>query len=177
MKKTELYIKSTNNENNLHTIVWEPEGDIEAIVQISHGMIEYIDRYDRSARFLNSKGILVVGNDHLGHGLTAKDDDELGYFPTQYKSKTVVDDLYEITKEIKSRFGEEIPYFARIAAIADTFDAMTSKRSYRDSLPLDVVINEFKRCRGTQFDPKLDDVFLDILENHYDEIEKIKNNY
>ena len=32
MKKTELYIKSTNNENNLHTIVWEPEGDIEAIV-------------------------------------------------------------------------------------------------------------------------------------------------
>ena len=111
MKKTELYIKSTNNENNLHTIVWEPEGDIEAIVQISHGMIEYIDRYDRFARFLNSKGILVVGNDHLGHGLTAKDDDELGYFPTQYKSKTVVDDLYEITKEIKSRFGEEIPYF------------------------------------------------------------------
>lgn len=111
MKKTELYIKSTNNENNLHTIVWEPEGDIEAIVQISHGMIEYIDRYDRFARFLNSKRILVVGNDHLGHGLTAKDDDELGYFPTQYKSKTVVDDLYEITKEIKSRFGEEIPYF------------------------------------------------------------------
>ena len=54
---------------------------------------------------------------------------------------------------------------------------MTSKRSYRDSLPLDVVISEFKRCRGTQFDPKLDDVFLDILENHYDEIEKIKNNY
>ena len=73
--------------------------------------------------------------------------------------------------------GEEIPYFARIAAIADTFDAMTSKRSYRDSLPLDVVIAEFKRCRGTQFDPKLDDVFLDILENHYDEVEKIKENY
>lgn len=73
--------------------------------------------------------------------------------------------------------GEDIPYFARIAAIADTFDAMTSKRSYRDSLPLDVVISEFKRCRGTQFDPELDDVFLDILENHYDEIERIKNNY
>ncbi len=73
--------------------------------------------------------------------------------------------------------GEDIPYFARIAAIADTFDAMTSKRSYRDSLPLDVVIAEFKRCRGTQFDPELDDVFLDILENHYDEIQKIMDNY
>ena len=73
--------------------------------------------------------------------------------------------------------GEDIPYFARIAAIADTFDAMTSKRSYRDSLPLDVVIAEFKRCRGTQFDPELDDVFLDILENHYDEIQEIMDNY
>lgn len=73
--------------------------------------------------------------------------------------------------------GEEIPYLARIAAIADTFDAMTSNRSYRDALPLDVVISEFERCRGTQFDPKLDDVFLDILKNHYDEIKEIKENY
>ena len=54
---------------------------------------------------------------------------------------------------------------------------MTSKRSYRDSLPLDVVIAEFERCKGTQFDPKLADVFLDILRNHYDEIEKIRENY
>ena len=73
--------------------------------------------------------------------------------------------------------GEEIPYLARIAAIADTFDAMTSKRSYRDSLPMDVVIAEFERCKGTQFDPELDDVFLDILKNHYDEIEKIRETY
>ena len=62
--------------------------------------------------------------------------------------------------------GEEIPYLARIAAIADTFDAMTSKRTYRDALPLETVIAEFERCRGTQFDPKLDDVFLDILKHH-----------
>ena len=73
--------------------------------------------------------------------------------------------------------GEEIPYLARITAIADTFDAMTSKRVYRDSLPLDRVIEEFKRCRGTQFDPELDDLFVDILENNYEEIEEIKNKY
>ena len=73
--------------------------------------------------------------------------------------------------------GNDIPYLARITSVADTFDAMTSKRSYRDSLPLETVIAEFKRCRGTQFDPELDDVFLDILENHYDEIEKIMHNY
>ena len=39
MKKTELYIKSTNDVNNLNTIVWEPESEIKAIVKISHGMI------------------------------------------------------------------------------------------------------------------------------------------
>ena len=73
--------------------------------------------------------------------------------------------------------GNDIPYFARIAAIADTFDAMTSKRTYRDSLPIDVVKAEIERCSGTQFDPELAKVFLDILNNHYDEIQKIQEEY
>lgn len=111
MKKTELYMKSTNNVNDLHIIVWEPENKIRAIVQISHGMIEYIDRYDKFAKFLNTKGILVVGNDHLGHGLSVRDDDELGYFNTDKKSETVVCDLHKITNEIKNRYKYEGPYF------------------------------------------------------------------
>ena len=73
--------------------------------------------------------------------------------------------------------GNDIPYFARIAAIADTFDAMTSRRTYRDSLPIDVVKAEIERCSGTQFDPELAKVFLDILNNHYDEIQKIQEEY
>lgn len=73
--------------------------------------------------------------------------------------------------------GEEIPYLARIAAIADSFDAMTSRRTYRDSLPLETVISEFERCKGTQFDPQLTDIFLDILKNHFDEIKEIQEKY
>ena len=73
--------------------------------------------------------------------------------------------------------GESIPYLARITAVADTFDAMTSKRSYRDSLPLDYVITEFERCKGTQFDPKIADVFIDILKNHYDKLTAIQEKY
>lgn len=73
--------------------------------------------------------------------------------------------------------GEDIPLFARIAAIADTFDAMTSKRTYRDSLGLDVVKSEIERCKGTQFDPKLADIFLDILNNHYNDIVEIQSKY
>lgn len=65
--------------------------------------------------------------------------------------------------------GNDIPYVARIAAVADTFDAMTSKRSYRNALPLDVVKDEIKRCSGTQFDPSIAEAFLDILNTEYDD--------
>ena len=73
--------------------------------------------------------------------------------------------------------GEDIPYFARIASIADSFDAMTSRRTYRDSLQIETVIKEFERCKGTQFDPKLADLFLDILKNHFSEIQEIQERY
>ena len=73
--------------------------------------------------------------------------------------------------------GEDIPYIARIAAVADTFDAMTSKRTYRNALPLDVVKEEIERCSGTQFDPNIAKVFLDILNNEYDKIQEIQEKY
>lgn len=73
--------------------------------------------------------------------------------------------------------GEDIPYLARIAAVADTFDAMTSKRSYRDALDLQFVKDEIKRCEGTQFDPQIAEVFLDILNNEYEKIVEIQDKY
>ena len=73
--------------------------------------------------------------------------------------------------------GEDIPYLARITTIADSFDAMSSRRSYRNSLPIDVIKEEFRKNRGTQFDPELDDLFLDILENDYDKILEIQEKY
>lgn len=73
--------------------------------------------------------------------------------------------------------GDDIPYVARIVAVADTFDAMTSKRSYRDSLPIDVVRAEIERCSGTQFDPNIAKVFLDIMNNDFDLIREIQEKY
>ena len=73
--------------------------------------------------------------------------------------------------------GENIPYLARIAAVADSFDAMTSRRTYRDSMPMDIVKGEIEKNKGSQFDPNIADKFLDILNNHYDEIEEIRNKY
>ena len=73
--------------------------------------------------------------------------------------------------------SDDIPLFARITAVADSFDAMTSKRTYRDSLSLDFVKTEIEKCKGTQFDPKLADIFLDILNNNYNDIIKIQKKY
>ena len=60
--------------------------------------------------------------------------------------------------------GEEIPLDARIIGIADAFDAMTANRVYRKQLDLDFVIAELKRCSGTQFDPRLVDILLALID-------------
>jgi putative nucleotidyltransferase with HDIG domain len=58
--------------------------------------------------------------------------------------------------------GENIPIMGRIICLADCFDAMTSSRTYRKALPLEVALTEIRRCAGTQFDPVLSDAFLKI---------------
>lgn len=66
--------------------------------------------------------------------------------------------------------GEQIPISSRIIAIADTYDAMTSSRSYRRALLHQEAIDEINRCSGTQFDPELTRLFVSIS----DEINLIK---
>ena len=73
--------------------------------------------------------------------------------------------------------GDEISFLARIVSVADAFDAMTSKRSYRDKMDLDYVKDQIKQCSGTQFDPEIASVFLNILENKYEKIEEIMDKY
>lgn len=59
--------------------------------------------------------------------------------------------------------GEDIPLGARIIAVADAFDAMTSDRPYRRALPVEAAMRELKRCAGTQFDPKVVRAFLEVF--------------
>ena len=70
--------------------------------------------------------------------------------------------------------GEEIPLLARIICCADSFDAMTSKRAYRDTMPIDYARKEMIRCSETQFDPKIVNAFLEVIENE-EIIKEIRN--
>ena len=103
------------------------------------------------------------------------------------QNATIFQDILPIVKHHHERYdgngypsrlkGEEIPYFARIAAVADTFDAMTSKRTYRNAIPLEEVKEEIKRCEGTQFDPNIAETFLEILNTQYEKIQEIQEKY
>lgn len=80
MIKNDFYIPC--GKEKLHCIEWRPETRTLAVLQIVHGMVEYVDRYDGFARFLCGNGIAVVGHDHPGHGKTAANENELGYIDT-----------------------------------------------------------------------------------------------
>lgn len=60
--------------------------------------------------------------------------------------------------------GEDIPEIARIIAVADAYDAMSSKRSYRDVLPQEIVRNEIENGLGTQFDPRFGKIMLGLID-------------
>ncbi len=63
--------------------------------------------------------------------------------------------------------GDKIPIGARIIAIADSFDAMTSDRPYRPRMEIKVALEEIKKFRGRQFDPKIADIAIKIFERHF----------
>jgi HD-GYP domain-containing protein (c-di-GMP phosphodiesterase class II) len=69
--------------------------------------------------------------------------------------------------------AENIPIMGRIICLADCFDAMTSNRTYRKALPLEVAMTEIRRCSGTQFDPALTEAFLRIGADKFRELLRV----
>ncbi|MCM3768461.1 HD-GYP domain-containing protein [Neobacillus niacini] len=69
--------------------------------------------------------------------------------------------------------GTDIPLAARIVCVADAFDAMMSKRVYRNKADLDVTLNEMRRNKGTQFDPEVVDAFLSIIQEQDIKVEQL----
>lgn len=109
--RTEFTFPSRDGIHQCHAYSWAPDnGEIKAVFQIVHGMIEYVDRYDDFAGFLASYGFLVVGEDHLGHGKTVKDESELGYFCTYDADTILVRDVHRL-KKITQEANPGKPYF------------------------------------------------------------------
>jgi len=81
--------------------VWDDVSKPIGVLQIAHGMGEYIERYDPFARYLNHKGIIVYGNDHRGHGKTIGSTAELGSFGERNAWQKVVEDMQALSRLIR----------------------------------------------------------------------------
>lgn len=106
----EYIFPSCDREHDIYVRKWLPEGQPRGVVQIEHGVLEYIQRYDDFMKFLAMHGFAAVGDDHLGHGRTARDETELGYFGASNGWSMVVGDIHHLHQQLKEEFPE-IPHF------------------------------------------------------------------
>ncbi len=79
---------------------------------------------------------------------------------------------YDGTGYCEGLSGEDIPMVARIIAVADAYDAMTSSRVYRSRFSQEKARGEIERCKGTQFDPQIADILLQMLDDNFDAFEE-----
>ena len=103
-------VPSTVPGRTLHAFRCEPDGEVRAILQLSHGMVEFIDRYKPLAESLAGRGILVTGHDHLGHGGSIRTKEDYGYFAEPDGNRAVLADLHAVTVLTKELYPN-LPYF------------------------------------------------------------------
>lgn len=109
MKKITGTFPSTSGLCRVHFYIYTPEKP-QAVVMLSHGMCEYIERYHEFAEFLCENDIALCGNDHIGHGNSITDMDMLGYFGHSEGYINMVRDLHRMQR-VCSRLFPDIPHF------------------------------------------------------------------
>lgn len=111
MKKEEFYFDSRDNDTKLHAVRWMPDSEnVAGIVQIVHGMAEYVERYEELAAYLTDRNFVVTGEDHLGHGKSVPEGGQQGYFCEQDPATVVVRDVHRL-KKMTQELYPGVPYF------------------------------------------------------------------
>ena len=108
-KSTGSFI-SSNNSDNIAYYVYKPSAKPKAVIQITHGMCEYIERYEEFISYMCENDFVVCGHDHLGHGNSVLNNDYLGYFAPEKGWQYLVKDTVHMTKLIRSQYPE-LPLF------------------------------------------------------------------
>lgn len=104
MVRNEFTFPSADGRTAIHAVEWLPDGDVRAVLQISHGVAEYILRYEPFAEYLTARGFAVAGHDHLGHGGSVAEGAARLYFGPRGSWSWVVDDLYTRRQLAGKRF-------------------------------------------------------------------------
>lgn len=103
----EFTFLSSDGRTQLHGAQWTPaDREPIAVLQIAHGVAEHILRYDDFARYLNDRGILVAGHDHLGHGKSLPEGGTPVYFGDGSTWETVVDDIHLLHDRLREQYPD-----------------------------------------------------------------------
>ena len=130
----EFTFSSSDGRSTIHCRSWEPDGPVRAAVQLVHGVAEHIGRYDAFASFLAEHGFAAAGTDHLGHGLTAQDESERGWFAESNGwDKIILDE-----KTMRDRLRAQVPGvpLVLLGHSMGSFMARTYIGEYPDDLDL-----------------------------------------
>ena len=100
----EFSFGSCDCKSTIYVREWLPDTAPIGVVQICHGVAEYITRYDNFAKFLASKGFVVAGSDHLGHGKSVSDPENKGYFGENGGWELVVGDIRKLYERLKEQY-------------------------------------------------------------------------
>lgn len=111
MVKEEFYFDSRDGKSRIHAVRYRPEdaGQIRCILQVVHGMAEYVERYEEFAAFLVERGFVVTGDDHLGHGKSVGQGGKQGYFCEQDPATVLVRDVHRL-KKLTEELYPGVPY-------------------------------------------------------------------
>lgn len=110
MRKSTFTFPCSDGEHTIVARRWDPEGSPRGVVQIVHGMVEFIDRYDGIATYLADSGFLVVGHDQLAHGESVDSSEEWGVLEPGKGKEIYIADVHRLRVLIQSETGDEIPY-------------------------------------------------------------------
>lgn len=105
----DIFFPSSTGKNTIHARKCLPDGKPRAVIQIVHGISEYINRYDDFMLFLANNGFAVAGDDHLGHGQSVTKPEELGFFNESKGWDYVVADVAKL-REIMHEEYPDVPY-------------------------------------------------------------------
>lgn len=111
MVTTNFTFLSNDEKTVVHAVKWIPDdGTYKAILQITHGMVEFIERYALFAEFLTQNGYMVVGHDHIGHGKSVASEEDWGYFCEGTPSDVLIEDMHKLRTLIQEE-NPNVPYF------------------------------------------------------------------
>jgi len=111
MNKQQFTFLSSNGKTNIHAIIcWPKDGKYIGVIQIIHGMYEYIERYLPFIEYLTSKGFIAVGHDHLGHGESINSKEDLGYFGEPNPVEFLIRDIHALRLGTQKQY-KNLPYF------------------------------------------------------------------